>query len=763
MKLINYYLNKSQQIVIKFLDDNENKQYNKIDYQAYFWILKKDLDKTDEVLKDLVVEDFFSKQTSKITFTKGIEEGEWLKIYYNPINEVYLKSIIREIIKVLDINDIKHFELDLFPSDLWMLDNPNIEIADKYDILFFDIETDDRKGGVIVGRDRILSICGIDDKGNKFEFCDDDEKIILEKFIKLLDDYDIIIGWNSNKFDVPYIKARLLKNKIYFSFKSIIHIDLMKVFMSSFAISHTLGTRYIESYALDFIAREYLQDQKLEIGDGEGYGGRIWRMFENDREKLLKYNMQDCVLLKKLNEKYHLIDNELEISKYVGFPLSTTRSASAIVDKLLLRECRKRKIHWKTAQDVKDKPHQEGGAVLEPIPGLHENVNIYDFNSLYPNIFRTFNISPDTIIDKKEDDCIVLPNKCMYTNKFIGFVPEVLDKMTTLRLKYKAELIKFKKEGKKEEANLMSFRETALKVIILSTYGIMGAPFSRFFNIDVANSITTQGQYLLKTIAKELDANGYLVVGGDTDSVFFKIDNEDDREEVEKIMKETIDRIVKETNTHRQNTLKISHEKTLKKFLVLNKGSGGEGAKKKYAGRCIVNDGKECDELYFRGIELHKSSELKITKQFLEEILKYILWEDSLEIKKLEELILKYKKRIVNKDVEADEITIVKRVGKMPEDYKNLPIHVAIAIEKSKEGGYFYVGQKVAHIILSNKPLKAIHKREFAGEFDTEYYWRSQVFPPTYRVLNTIFSNYNWMKYDTGDMQHQTSIDDFMK
>ncbi len=65
MKLINYYLNKSQQIVIKFLDDNENKQYNKIDYQAYFWILKKDLDKTDEVLKDLVVEDFFQNKLLK--------------------------------------------------------------------------------------------------------------------------------------------------------------------------------------------------------------------------------------------------------------------------------------------------------------------------------------------------------------------------------------------------------------------------------------------------------------------------------------------------------------------------------------------------------------------------------------------------------------------------------------------------------------------------------------------------------------------------
>ena len=759
MKIINYYHNKTQDVIVKYLDENNNKQYKKIQYDGYFWVLTKDFDKADEVLKDLVVEDYFSKNTSQITFTKGREEGEWTQIYYSPINEVYLKSIVKGITHILNVNNIKHFEADLWPGDLFMLDNPDLEIADMYNILYWDIETDDRTGGIVLGRDRILSICAIDDKGNEFRFCDDDEKVILEQFVELVGNYDIIMSWNGNKFDTPYVKSRLLKNDIYFSFKSIINIDLMKVFMSSFAVSHTFGKKYIESFALDFIAREYLQDQKLELEDSGGYGGRIYKMFQEDREKLLKYNMQDCVLLKKLNEKYNLFQNEIEVSKYVGFPLSKTRSASAIVDVLLLRECRKRKIHWKTAWDVVgDKPHQDGGIVLEPVPGLHENINIYDFSSMYPSIFITANISPDTVLDEHEDDCIVLPNNTCFTNKFTGIIPEVLDKLTTLRLKYKATKIRLNKEGKPDESKLWDFKETALKVIILSVYGISGAIFSRFFDLRIANGITQTGQYLLTNIAKELNFNGFKVVAGDTDSIFYLLDSEDNRGKAEKVIKDTIQNIVNSMNTHRKATLVMEHEKIGKRGIFLSKNDV-EGVKKKYAMRCIWDGGKVCDYLYYRGMELHVSSQTKIAKQFLEEILMYILWcENKPEIKELERIIMKYKKRILNKEVEASEITIVKRIGKLPSEYKNLPQHIKLAEDNSKKGDYFFVGAKIPHIVIQNKPLKIINKRDFSGIFDTKYYWENQLWGPVFRVVNTVFPKYRWEKWEEGSKEMQQTL-----
>jgi len=764
LKLINYWHNKLNEVCFKVSDENDKRIYLKEKYISYFYIYKPDLEKAKEVLKDFVFTDIYSGNSTKVNF-RFVEEEKYIKIYYDDTNNVYLKGLIKNIQSVLQTNNIKNLELDLLPGNLYLLDNSNIKIADEYNILYWDIETDDRNGDISIGRDRIVSICAIDNNGNKFKICYDDEKRILEEFIKLLGNYDMIVSWNGYKFDEPYIKARLLKNSIYFSFKSIISIDLMKVFMSSFAVSHSAGKRYLESYALNNIAKEFLHDSKLDIEDeGVMYGGKIWKLFTENRDKLLRYNLQDCVLMKNLNEKFNLLQNEIEIAKYAKFPLSKTRSASSIVDLVLLRECRKRNIHWKTTEYVLDKPHQEGGEVLDTVYGIHDNINIYDFKSMYPSIFRVGNISPDTVLDNREEDCITLPNGISFTKKFVGIVPSVLDELTELRFKYKAQKVKLKELGKKDEAYFMEFKETAIKVIILSIYGISGAIFSRFFDIRVANSITETGQYLLKNISKALNDAGFLVVFGDTDSVGFKLNDENKRTESELIIKDTINKIVESINTNRDNTLEMVHEKVLKKFILLLK-TENVGAKKKYVGRCIWDDGNIMDDLYYRGIELHKASEIQITKRFLEEVVRKILWfEDDIknfDINIIKDLILKYKKQILNKKVKAEDITIIKKVGRAINEYKNIPVHVKLAEKKSKNGEFFFVGQRVPYIVVSNNPLTIIHKNEFNGEYDAEYYWTRQVFPPTYRVLKTIFPKYNWTKYAEGTKDMQKGLDDF--
>ena len=140
----------------------------------------------------------------------------------------------------------------------------------------------------------------------------------------------------------------------------------------------------------------------------------------------------------------------------------------------------------------------------------------------------------------------------------------------------------------------------------------------------------------------------------------------------------------------------------------------------------------------------------------------YALWTDP-EIPELEKIIMKYKKKILSKNVEPDEITIVKKVGKMVEDYKNLPEHVRLAKEKfDKEGEYFYVGQKVPHIVISNNPMKVIHKRDFTGEFDIQYYWEVQMWGPIYRAVKTMFPKYHWDRYKEGSKMMQTALSDFV-
>ena len=759
-EIINYWHDKETCIVLKVL----NKTTNEIEQISFknkgeFFIDEKDLEKTKEVLTNFFVT---SQENNDVHINIEYEkENNYYKVIYNIPITLWIVHIINKFRDVLDANNIKHYELDLTPGDNYILNN-EITITDKLRILYFDIETDDRQGGIEIGRDRILSICSIDNKGNEFIICDDDERTILKKFCELIDDYDVITGWNSQRFDYPYIKERCKLHKVWFSTKDPMHVDLMKVFMGSFAFSHSAGKRHIDSFALDNIAKMFLADSKLVIeSSGVGFGGRLWNLFTTKRDELIKYNMQDSKLLFKLDSKFNLIKNEIEISRLVQAPLSQTRSINSTMDFVLLREARKRGIHFKTKPFIKfdkdstnsakrdESTKYPGGAVLDPIPGLYTNVNIYDFASLYPNIVRTFNISPETILEKEELDCIKLPNGVFFTQQE-GIAPYILNKLVNLRYKYRDEQILLKTQGKDDEAYVKEFQQTAVKVVILEMYGIMGSIYSRFFNRDVARSITETGQHLLKSIANNLGEEKVPVIYGDTDSIFFKLDEETNRVKVENVIKDTINSVVKSTNTHREHTLTMKHEKVLGKYIIL--------AKKKYVGRCVWEEGKICDELYYRGIELHKGSELLLTKKLLTQVLNSIFYDNASE-KDIEKIVASYKKKLYNKEIDnVDDIVIIKKVGKLSQEYKNTPAHVTLAVDRQAKGELMYVGQRVPHIVLSNSPLKIIHKDDFVGEFDNKYYWENQVYPPTLRLLQVVYPLFFWDKHSKCSLHVQQTL-----
>lgn len=159
-----------------------------------------------------------------------------------------------------------------------------------------------------------------------------------------------------------------------------------------------------------------------------------------------------------------------------------------------------------------------------------------------------------------------------------------------------------------------------------------------------------------------------------------------------------------------------------------------------------------------KGIESYQSSQLKISKRFLNEMLKKILI-DNVDERVCENLILEYKKKILTKNIQdIDDLVITKKVGRMPETYKNLPAHVALAIKRKEKGQTFYTSMRVAFIVISEKPLKIIHKDDFAGVYDEKYYWTKCIYPPTYRLLKVVFPNHDWDKYLKGEMSYQSKL-----
>jgi len=242
--------------------------------------------------------------------------------------------------------------------------------------------------------------------------CDTEEEL-LENFLTLIDDADVLTGWNSEGFDIPYAVnriARLLgkdwtrkfclwaqlpqrrefekygKTLETFDFVGRVHLDYLELYRK-------YNYHEMHTYRLDAIGEYELGEKKIQ------YEGTLDQLYNNDFEKFIAYNRQDVMLIKKLNDKLKFIDltNLIAHANTVG--LRTTLGAVAVTDQAVINEAHSRGMM------VPDRPHRDnsddaaaGAYVAVPKGGMHEWVGSMDLNSLYPSVIRALNMSPETII-----------------------------------------------------------------------------------------------------------------------------------------------------------------------------------------------------------------------------------------------------------------------------------------------------------------------------------------------------------------------------
>ncbi|MEK6880331.1 MAG: DNA polymerase domain-containing protein [Nanoarchaeota archaeon] len=168
--------------------------------------------------------------------------------------------------------------------------------------------------------------------------------------------------------------------------------------------------------------------------------------------------------------------------------------------------------------------------------------------------------------------------------------------------------------------------------------------------------------------------------------------------------------------------------------------------------------------IYGKGLEIYQSSTTKCAKNLLNEILEAILLKDS-SISEIKSIILKYKKMILNREItDPNQLTIVKKIGQMPETYaKTLPAHVELALKRKELGERFFISQKVPFLVLREKPLKIVHLNDYAGEYDEKYYWTKMIFPPTYRLLTIVFPDENWDRFLSTEKHYQNKLFEYEK
>ena len=643
----------------------------------------------------------------------------------------------------------------------------------KLRTLYLDIEADDRRGFPNPARDRVISVAAVDDEGNEYFFtCEDNdesEKAMLEQVRNLIEKYDVIVGWNSDDFDRPYLEARWDKFGVKRP-EGVVWLDMLRLY-------RFVGQRELKRYTLDYVASEI-----------EGVGHKVERseavgeLWVSNPEKLREYNLQDAWLMKKINEEGKhskgIIDLASAIAEVAGVFIEDITQVSLIVDTIILREARKRKpqIVYKSKTSI-DEDKYTGAIVFEPKPGVHRFVAVLDLVSLYNRVIQTFNISHETLAMHEKYD----PNRHLRTPTGLiidktrrGIIPEILERLEEDRNRFKRERNKY--EPGTPQYNYYDMNQWVRKVILLSFYGVLGYRGGRYYTKLLAETITKTGQWVIKQAVEVLQNNGYALIYGDTDSGFFETgtNNLQDAIRVGEEMKDAINKHYWEKLgdmgvPEDWRRIEMKFEKV---FSVVVFGR----AKKRYAGLLVYNEGLvlEKPKLVIKGLEIVRSDTTELGEEVQHKTVEMVLNHLNDPINHPIDEVYDYLRNVyiqLMSNKLTEKLVRYKGMSKDIDKYKAKQEHVRAAIilrrvfgkvpatrigyllidKDDKRGnviGAVYEGRVYYYAhndVVDSKPINEIKITKRA----LRHYWEREIRAPLERVLGDII-NFDTIEVDIG-------------
>lgn len=521
-----------------------------------------------------------------------------------------------------------------------------------------------------------------------------DERTMLINFLNYwnTDEWmpDVFTGWYCGGFDVPYLvnrinrivhnnaanalspwrivekreytsKGRLIETYNIAGIQILDYQDLYRKFTFK---NH-------ESYKLENVCQEELGEGKVDYGEFKSLDD----LYDKDFQKFITYNIKDCILISKLNNKLGFLELVFTFGLDAKINFIDTLTTVNPWDIISTNYLMDKKIVVNPFTPPENEPNIIGGYCKEPYIGLSRWVISFDFTSLYPHLMMTFNISPETYIHRisdmpsieqqlngalscykdflKEKNYSITANGCLFKKDFTGFLPELMQKLFNDRVLYKNKLKEAKKKFKEtkdkqyeNEITIYDNLQLAKKIQLNACYGAVANRFFRHFNENVAESVTSTGQFVTRYVEKTI--NKYLntifktdidyVVASDTDSVYITLehlvrevglenaDNNKIADFIDKIAKEKLDKVIKQclseifamTNAHAEKLF-------LKREKICNKAIWR--GKKMYALNVIDNEGERLSipENVFHGIEAVRSSTPNICRKKIKEAIKIIL------------------------------------------------------------------------------------------------------------------------------------------
>ena len=479
----------------------------------------------------------------------------------------------------------------------------------KIKVAYIDIETSSENGfpdvrsateevlavSIKMGKDFRVYGCGSYDPqpGVKYISCADERNLLLEFVNDWMMNYpDVITGWNSRFFDIPYMVNRIrnvlgekIANKLspwgwfresevtlvgnrkqqVFDLVGISSIDYMDAYKKFTYVNQ-------ERYSLNHIAYVELGEKKLDYSE---YAS-LHELYKTNYQKFVDYNVHDVILVERLEEKMKLMEMIISLAYMAKCNFNDVFSPVKMWDCIIHNHLRNQNVVIPPKVHETKTEAYEGAFVKDPQIGRHKWVCSFDLNSLYPHLIMQYNISPETIVGMHEESGLVepllnrevdtdflreknltmTPNGSLYTRKKQGFLPALMEKMYTDRVKYKKMMIEEQKKGKSADPNKLAQyhnMQINLKIALNSAYGALGNQWFRFYDVRNAEAVSVAGQlsirwaeravndYLNKIL--ETDNEDY-VLASDTDSLYVTMEKM-----VEKVGLTDTDKIIKFLDT----------------------------------------------------------------------------------------------------------------------------------------------------------------------------------------------------------------------
>jgi DNA polymerase I len=633
-------------------------------------------------------------------------------------------------------------------------------------VLAFDIETPPEKNEAFEGpilmigfysRDfqKVITWKRFNTSEDYIEFVNS-EADLIKRFKEVVEEQspDILAGYFSDGFDLPYIAERARKYKI----KLEIGLDHSEIRLGKGAnkssritgITHVDVYKFIRGvaridvgdYKLDTVAKAMLGDNKREVDFS-----KLSEQWENgDLEDFCRYNLHDAKLTYELceNSLPHLV----ELVKIVGLPMEDVNrlSSSQLVEWFLLRNAPKfNQLAPNKPDHVETKNRMarrfKGAFVFEPKPGLYKDILLFDFRSLYPTIIASLNIDPGVMNCRCCADAAkkvpLEEENIWFCKNQKGFLSSVIGDLIERRIRIKEIM-------KKEKNPFLDARQYSLKLLANSFYGYLGFYAARWYCFDCARSVTAYGRYYIQQVIKTVENEGFRVIYSDTDSIFMTFEGKNKQDALS---------LVKKINKELPGIMELEFEGMYSSGIFVGVKGAEYGAKKKYA---LID---ERDELTIKGFETVRSNWSPIAKEVQKKVLCIILKE--MDAEKAFNYVKKIISRIRNREIDVKDFAIRTQITKPIEEYEALAPHVALAKRLLAKGIDINPGDVVEYVIEKGKgrigERAQTVEESSADDIDYDYYIKNQIIPS----VDKIFEVLGYDVDDLGNTGSQSKLSGF--